>query len=243
MNELKHAAEFRSVLKNYTPSPAAKKILEEIKLVLLTAPTAGGRNTIIKELEATGNYRFVVSDTTRKPRVNNGVLEQNGREYWFRTEAELLDDLKNGAFLEAELIHGQQVSGISIRELEKAREQHEIAIDEVDMQGIANVLPTKPDTIGILIIPPNFEEWLRRVNSRGEMEPAERQRRFRSAAEIYAMARDGKYPVIINDNLKDSAHKVDQLARFGELVEDQDHARALAKQLHLATLEHLKELQ
>ncbi len=32
----------------------------------------------------------------------------------------MLNDLENGKFLEAEIIHAQQVSGISIRELKKA---------------------------------------------------------------------------------------------------------------------------
>jgi len=242
MNELKHMAEFRSVLKEYKPSAAARKSLEGMTLVLLTAPTAGGRNTIINKLVKTGEYHFIVSDTTRQPRVNKGVPEQNGREYWFRTEEQFLDDLQHGQYLEAELIHNQQVSGISIRELEKAKSLHKIAIDEVDMQGIANVLPTKPDTIGILIIPPDFETWLHRVDSRGRMDTEERRRRFNTAVEIFAMAKDGTYPVIINDQLEDAVRKVDHLARSGEVLEDQAHAHQVAAQLHQDTQQYLRHL-
>lgn len=240
MNELKRVSEFRTVLANYEPSVTAREILKNIKLVLLTAPTAGGRNTIINKLVAAGGYHFVISDTTREKRVNNGVLEQNGREYWFRSEEEMLDDLKRGAFLEAELIHGQQVSGISIRELERAKAMREIAIDEVDMKGIANVLPFKPDTVGILIIPPSFGEWLKRLGSRGVMESDERRRRFESAAEIYAMAANGTYPVIVNDMLDEAIRKVDRLARLGELDEDQEKARKVARQLYESTGAYLQ---
>ena len=242
MNELKHKAEFRSVLKDYRPSQKAREVLEGMTLVLLTGPTACGRNTIINRLLDTGHYQFIVSDTTRKPRVNKGIPEQNGREYWFRSEEEILEDLKQGLFLEAELIHEQQVSGISIRELEKAKELHKIAIDEVDIQGISNVLPAKPDTIGVLIIPPHFEEWMQRVNGRGEMHAEEQLRRFRTAAGMFAMARDGTYPVIINDSLDDAVHKVDSLAKTGELLEDQTQARAVAAQLYDDTQKYLKQV-
>jgi len=242
MNELKHMAEFRSVLKDYKPSSKAQEILKSVKMVLLTAPTAGGRNTIIDKLVGTGHYHFFLSDTTRKPRVNNGVPEKNGREYWFRTEEELLEDLKRGEFLEAQIIHNQQVSGISIRELERTEAMHKIAINEVDTKGISNVLPVKPDTIGILIIPPHFDEWQRRVNKRGEMTPAERRNRFETAAEVYKMAAEGRYPVIINDDLADAVRKVDHLARLGELLEDQKHAHKVASQLYQDTQQYLQKV-
>lgn len=233
-------AEFRSVLNGYKPSEKARKILQDMTLVLLTGPTACGRNTIINHLVETGDYQFIVSDTTRNPRVNKGIPEQDGREYWFRKEEDLLNDLKQGMFLEAELIHGQQVSGISVRELEKAKALHKIAIDEVDIQGISNVLPTKPDTIGIIIIPPHFEEWMQRVNGRGEMHEEERQRRFRTAASMFLMAEKGTYPIIVNDDLEEAVHKVDTLARTGKLLEDQAAARAIASTLYADTQAYLK---
>lgn len=233
-------ADFRSVLDGYRPSETAKKILQDMTLVLLTGPTACGRNTIINHLVKSGDYQFIVSDTTRNPRVNRGIPEQNGHEYWFRKEEDLLSDLKQGLFLEAELIHGQQVSGISIRELEKAKMLHKIAIDEVDIQGISNVLPAKPDTVGIIIIPPHFEEWMQRVNGRGEMHEEERLRRFRTAADMFLMAEKGTYPIIVNDNLEDAVHKVDTLARTGELLEDQASARAIASTLYTDTQAYLK---
>src|SRR5580765_4863377 len=129
---LKHYAEFKEVLETYHISDSAKNTLDDLTLVLLLGPTSGGRNTIMKHQLQTGNYTYIVSDTTRAPRINDGVLETSGNEYWFRTEEEVLADLKAGQFLEAELIHDQQVSGISMRELEKARAQNKIAITDVD---------------------------------------------------------------------------------------------------------------
>ena len=87
---LKNQQSFKEVLANYSVSEHGQEILEKINFVLLRAPSAGGRNTIIRELIKTGKYRNFVTDTTRPPRVNDGVLEQDGVEYYFRDEQEFL---------------------------------------------------------------------------------------------------------------------------------------------------------
>jgi guanylate kinase len=241
MNELKHIAEFRKVLAGYKPSKHALEILREVKLVLLLAPSAGGRNTIVNKLVASGGYHYIVSDTTRQPRFNDGVPEKNGREYWFRTEAELLDDLNKGEFLEAEIIHGQQVSGISIRELDLARNAKQIAIDEVDIGGIINVLKLKSDTIPILVLPPSFEEWQRRFTSRGVLPEDERRRRLETAARIFEAAlQNDEFNLVINDDLDTAVADVDAIARHGKLgFGGQQAAREITEQLYRDTVTEL----
>src|SRR5438105_2867014 len=95
---LKHHQEFQEVLKNYHVSERAKKALEGLKLVLLVAPTSTGRNTAIQELIKNHNYHFIVSDTTRPPQIRDGQLEKNGVNYFFRTEEEMLEELRAGEF-------------------------------------------------------------------------------------------------------------------------------------------------
>jgi len=86
MNELKHIDEFRAVLANYQPSEHAKGILRHTRLALLVGPTSSGKNTIIGELLHTGDYHYIVSDTTRKPRTNDGVMGQMDRDIGFETK-------------------------------------------------------------------------------------------------------------------------------------------------------------
>lgn len=237
MNELKHLAEFQAALKDYRLSAEAKHILHDAKLVLLIAATASGRNTIINELLKTDDYYFIVSDTTRQPRVNNGVPEQNGVEYWFRSEQEVLADVRAGNYLEAEVIHGQQVSGISTRELKKATDEHKIAITDVDIGGIEAVNAYKPDTVSVLVLPPSFEEWQRRINSRGEMPADEHRRRMETAARIFATGLEQNYLIpIINDKLEDAVAEVHQLATTGEYdVVRKQLARNLLEELYYKT--------
>src|SRR5688500_15693171 len=84
-NVLTHIADFRDVLEGYTPSSESIEILKNTPLVLLVGPTAAGRNTLINLLVQTGRYHYIISDTTRKPRANNGIMERDGVEYWFRS--------------------------------------------------------------------------------------------------------------------------------------------------------------
>src|SRR5689334_7205560 len=102
MNKLKHLVEFQKVLEHYQVSDENKAILKQTRLVLLDGPTSSGRNTIIDELVKTGDYFHIVSDTTRQPRHKDGKpIEENGREYWFRSEDDVLAGLKNGDYMEA----------------------------------------------------------------------------------------------------------------------------------------------
>src|SRR5688572_22018689 len=98
-NKLEHLKEFQEILADYHISSSGKKILANTKLALLVGPSSAGRNTIIDALVKTGEYHSIVSDTTRKPRSNNGVTETDGVEYWFRTEEDMLGDLRAGKFL------------------------------------------------------------------------------------------------------------------------------------------------
>jgi guanylate kinase len=235
-NNLVRLAEFRQALKHYRVSEPSKQILARTKLVLLVAPSAGGRNTIIKKLTKMGDYYFVVSDTTRRPRVNNGVLEENGKEYWFRSEDEMLQDIKSGKFLEAEVIHGQQVSGISIRELKKASDNNKIAITDVDIGGISNIIDAKPDTIAIAVLPPSFEEWQRRLSLRGPIETREYNRRMQTAIRIFKEATShSRFTFVINDKVELAAAQIDQIVKQGTGgASKQEEARVLAHELRKA---------
>lgn len=242
MNKLEHIKDFQSILKHYKISPHSKQILDNTELIALIAPSSSGRNTIIRELVKTGDYYFIVSDTTRRPRVNDGVLEKNGVEYWFREEKDFLADLKDGKFLEAEIIHNQQVSGISIRELEKASEGHKIAITDMDIGGVHNVVQAKPDTLAIMVLPPDFAEWQRRMSNRGHMHPNEHTRRLKTAVTIFKEAlRHDYFVFVVNQNFHQTTALMDTLAKKGTNgLENQDDGRKLVKQLLKETEAQLK---
>jgi guanylate kinase len=244
MNQLTRIDEFRDVLAQYQLSDEAKQTLQDTQLVLLVGPSSSGRNTIINQLVKSGEYFFVVSDTTRQPRVNNGILEENGREYWFRSEVDVLSDLKEGKFLEAAIIHNQQVSGISIRELKRAEEQHKIAIDEIEVVGADNIHRLVPAAQFIFVVPPSFDEWITRMNARGELPAAETKRRMESAVmEIDTALDRDYYTFVVNDTFMQATKRVDSIIRgHAADAEQQAAAKDVARQLREDTKQFLATL-
>lgn len=241
--DLVHKEEFKKILADYRPSEDNLHVLKQLTYAVLVAPTAGGRNTIINELLKTGNYYYIVSDTTRPPKFRDGRLEVDGVNYFFRGEEEVLADLKAGTFLEASLIHDQQVSGQSMRELKKALDHDKVAIAEIEIVGAHNIMRFKPDTVCIFVLPPNFEEWQRRIKGREVMSEVELRRRLSSALKEFDMAmKNDYYHFIINNTVEQAAQDINNIVHYGDKDEErQIHGRQLAEQLYIATKTYLQQ--
>jgi guanylate kinase len=238
--ELKHKKQFIEVLKEYQPSPEAYEILRRIPLVIMLGVTGAGRNTIINHLIGSGKYHFVVSDTTRPPKLRDGKMEENGVNYYFRKEEEMLHDLQEGMFLEAELIHNQQVSGISIRELEHAEASGKIPVNEIDFGGTINVRKAKPDTMFFFVLPPTFEEWIYRLKGREVMSDEELKNRLETAVKVIeeGLSRND-FIFIINDSSHGSAEEIDAYVDGRSVMGDQQYARDTALTIQKDLLEFI----
>lgn len=236
VQQLQLRDQFQSVLKNYQVNEDAVKLLNKTSMVLMAGLSGSGRNTIIGLLEATGKYRFVKSDTTRAPRINHGVLEEDGGPYWFKTEAEFLEGLKQGNYLEAAIIHNQQVSGLSIKEIEVANREGKIAITEVTPEGIDTYSRLKPGICCIFMLPPSTKEWMHRLATRGHMTTNELRRRQTSAlAEINDLIGSEKYKAVVNTDLEDTFNQVREIIEGGMYSQDaQSYGLAVARDLKSA---------
>jgi len=231
--------EFEDVLKNYQPSPATVELLKKIQLVLLAGPTASGRNTLINLLTETNRFHYIVSDTTRNKRANKGIMERDGVEYWFITEDEFLNGLKKGDYIEAAVIHRQQVSGVNVNRLKDTLKTHKIAISEIENKGVATYLTYKPDTLCIFLLPPAFDTWMERIIARGNTDDAELRRRLESAVhEISDALKKDYFQFVVNYEIHEAAHAVDEIANGRPLNDEkQQVGRHHAEQL-LVDVEH-----
>lgn len=229
---LKKRVEFETALGNYRVSQEAKLLVADMPLVILQGISGSGRNTIIDYLVKNSNFHQIVSDTTRPPKMRDGKMEQNGVQYFFRSEDEVLNDLKAGMYLEAELIHNQQVSGINIRELRRAHESKKIPINEVARKGVSNILDVKNDTHTFFIIPPSYEEWMRRLSRRESMNNEELENRKNSARkELQEALSKSYFHYVINDSVQQAAQHIEDVVKGEGNSEEHDKAKLIAQSI------------
>jgi guanylate kinase len=212
--------EFQSILATYKISPHAQKILEQTKLVVMSGLSGSGRNAVIDRWVELHGYFFIVSDTTRPAKMRNGQLEKNGVHYFFRTEEDFLNDLKNGEFLEAEIIHDQQVSGVSIRELENASSSGKIAIHDFEYGGANNVAKAKPNVHVIVLLPPSYQEWHNRLTRRETMSEGELKNRMKTAQKVIENAfTNPNFKIVVNDDLEACVETIHRIVERNEYDE------------------------
>ena len=219
--------DFKKILKHYTASDHAQAVLASTPFVAMSGVAGGGRNTLINYLVDNGPYYFVISDTTRSPKVRDGKLEQHGVNYFFRTEEDFLADLEKGEFVEAEIIHNQQVSGTSIREIQKAHDLKKIPIHDFELGGAEEVYRLKPDAVIIGLLPPSFEDWQYRLNARENMHGHEFKNRMETAVKVLES-------MLVRPYLK--------FVISGDLNDSSLHLRAIVEQGEYTAVQHQKGL-
>jgi len=204
--KLKHMPEFQEAIANFRLSEHAQHVLSQAKIVAMSGVAGGGRNTVINYLVEHYDYYFLVSDTTRPPKFRNGAMEQDGINYYFRTEEGMLEDIRSGEFIEAEVIHNQQVSGTSIREIERASEAGKIGIHDFEYKGAQAVAAAKSDAYIIGLLPVDYDTWLKRLFGREELHPEEFANRLQTAEKVLeAMLAHPYFNFVINDTIEQAA--------------------------------------
>jgi guanylate kinase len=239
---LQHKEEFRNLLANYHPTEEARNLFGKLHFVVLSGVAGGGRNTVINRLVQQDNFYFVVSDTTRPSKMRDGKMEENGIQYWFRSEIDVLEDIKDGKFLEAELIHNQQVSGISLRELEEALNTGRTAIAEVEFGGANSIARVNPKAHIIGLLPPSFGEWKRRLENREVMTNDEYANRMRTAEKVITnMLEHGYFHIVLNDSIDESVADIKKVIAGTYPVDKESRARQVAEEMLIAVKWEVKQ--
>jgi guanylate kinase len=220
-------------INQYKPSSETIQKVNQLTLVIVASVVAGGKNTVTAEMIRRGGYRQIITNTTRAPRANEGVMETDGVEYHFmdlEKAEQLIDDR---AFVEVKYVHGN-VYGSTIAELEQITRDGDIAIGDVDVQGVTEYLAIKPDTHAIFLLPPSVDTWLARLTKRyGNLDDHadDLATRFQSAiSEITHVMSDKRFIMVVNDDLGTTVDRIHEIVS-GETHETSEYAEAVATHL------------
>jgi guanylate kinase len=164
-------------------------------LFVLSSPSGAGKSTIARMiLDADDGIALSVSATTRPIRPG----EEDGRDYYFVSDAEFEELIAAGEFLEWAHVFGHRYGTLK-REVLKQMESGRDVLLDIDWQGTQQLKQVDPDIVRVFVLPPSMEELERRLRSRGtDSEEVVQGRMRRAAAEISHWA-EYDY-VFINDD-------------------------------------------
>jgi guanylate kinase len=234
--------ELKRKLAQYHPSTATIELIRQTPIVLLVGVSGAGKDSIKHQLLEAGRYHHIVSHTTRQPRENKGVMEQDGREYHFIDLMEAERMLDSGAFVEAKMYSGN-IYGTSAAEIQTARDDDKIALTDIEVQGVREYEALQAKVRPIFVLPPNYEVWQQRLKNRykeSDISPTDIMRRMQTAGvELHEALSKDYFRFIINDDLDQAVKTADAIAHDDSAGTDVGAARAVATEL----LTKLQELQ
>ena len=166
------------------------------RLFVISGASGVGKSTVLTAvMSQREDLRFSVSATTRKPRPG----EVNGVNYYFISEAQFEEMIRNNAFLEYDA-HMDNYYGTPKEQLEEKLEHGSVILD-IEPNGAFHVRQSRPDAVLIFIAPPSLEELERRLRSRGDT--SEEQIRLRLDRVQWELEQSKHYDyTVINDRVE-----------------------------------------
>src|SRR5919202_3933638 len=175
-----------------------------LPVVVVTGTSGAGKGTLeaavmprVPELE------LAVSATTRERREG----EQEGREYYFVTDAEFQRMLDAGEFLEhVDFEWGQRV-GTLWSEISRIRAKEKAPLLDLETDGALAVKRELRDSVTIFVRAPTFAELERRLRARATEEGGEIEKRLERAKHQLEQEDEFDY-VIVNDDVDRAAQEL-----------------------------------
>jgi len=174
------------------------------RLVVLAGPTAVGKGTVSTYIRE--NYPEVhlsVSATTRAPRPG----EVHGVNYYFVTDADFDRLIETGQMLETATVHNAFRYGTPRAPIEDALAAGKSVLLEIDLQGARSVRKVMPEAVLVFLLPPTWDELVRRLIDRGTEDSAEQQRRLETA-KMELAAQDEFDHRVVNSEVSTAAREV-----------------------------------
>ena len=154
---------------------------------VISGPAGVGKTTLCDRLlsEFPSKLRRVVTATTRKPREG----ESNGVDYHFLAREDFLGQVKEGAFVEYEMVHqnlyGTQKNALLV--LHGESRQHDLLLN-IDVNGASSLKKFAQDNtflrgsvFSVFVLPPSIQELRDRLIQRGSDNQAEIETRLKTA--------------------------------------------------------------
>jgi guanylate kinase len=174
-------------------------------VVVVTGTSGAGKGTLERILleRMPDLFELAVSATTRERRPS----EQEGREYYFVSEAVFEHRVREDEFLEYVDLPWGARSGTLRSEIDRIQANGKVPLLDLETDGAIRVKETIPGAVTIFVDAPTFEELERRLGERATESSGEIQERLDLARKQREL-RDRFDYLIVND---DVGHAADEL--------------------------------
>jgi guanylate kinase len=174
----------------------------------VTGPSGAGKGTLIKALlERLPELETAISATTRLRRPG----EEDGREYWFLTDAEFVRRVADGDFLEHVTYVSGKRYGTLRSEVDRIAADGRIPVLELETEGALNVREDVPGAVTIFITAP-IPELERRLRERASESEGEIGERIGLARKQLAQQDEFDH-VVVNDDLERAARELEEIVQ------------------------------
>lgn len=180
------------------------------RVVVLAGPTAVGKGTVSRYIrEHYPDVHISVSATTRSPRPG----EVEGRDYYFVDDAEFDRMVESGEMLEYATVHNSYRYGTPAAPIRRELAAAHPVLLEIDLQGARQVKAAMPEARLVFLLPPSWDELVRRLIGRGTETPEEQQRRLETA-KVELAAQHEFDARVVNETVPRAAGEVVRLMGF-----------------------------
>jgi guanylate kinase len=168
-------------------------------LFIVSGPSGSGKTTLSKKvIQKISDIRFVVSYTTREPRLD----ERDGVDYKF-----ISDDGFNGLIADRRLsewaiVHGHRY-GTPVEPIEEAASSGIDLILDIDVQGARNIRAKYSEGVYIFVLPSSLDILRKRLMERKSEGVIEIDTRLEDAKKEIQEIEDYDY-IIVNDVLAEA---------------------------------------
>jgi guanylate kinase len=174
------------------------------RLVVLAGPTAVGKGTVAAYIrEHYPDVQLSVSATTRPPRPG----EIDGTHYFFLSDEQFDRMIEAHQFLEWAQVHNAYRYGTPRAPIEAALAEGRNVLLEIDIQGARQVRDAFPEARLVFLLPPTWDELVRRLTGRGT-ESAEEQARRLETAKVELAAQEEFDATVVNTDVPEAAREV-----------------------------------
>jgi guanylate kinase len=164
-------------------------------LFVVSAPSGGGKSTLLNALRQTPDFVYSVSCTTRPARPG----EVDGEDYHFLGKQEFERRIAAGDFIEHAQVHGNYYGTLRESILQNLNAGVDVMVD-IDVQGARKIRGDseliRAALADVFIMPPSMGELRRRLMKRGTETPEQIEIRLGNAAKEMEAWRDYKYTIV-----------------------------------------------